>query len=82
MVQKPLQLVIEPFNRKSRLLAPTEIPVAPLGISHCCDTTSQMEKSYRERLNVTVVDCPAARNTLSNPFRLNGADLAEAGGEV
>ena len=29
-----------------------------------------------------LVDPPAGTNTLSKPFRLNGADFAEAGGDV
>lgn len=74
--------VMEPFSLKSRLLAPTEIPVTPDGICQLCETTSQTEKSRRESFSDTVVDSPGARNTASKPFRLNGADFAEAGGDV
>ena len=73
---------MDPFSRRSLLLAPTEIPVTPDGICQLCDTTSQTEKSNRESCIVTVVDSPGARKMLSKPFRLNGALLAEAGGDV
>lgn len=72
--------MIEPFRRKSRLLAPTEMPVTPEGICQLWETTSQTANEYRERSKLTVVDAPAGRKTLSKPFRLNGADCAEAGG--
>lgn len=74
--------MIDPFSLKSLLLAPTEIPVAPDAICHCCDTTSQTEKSSRESVSETSVDSPGVRKMLSKPLRLNGADRAEAGGEV
>lgn len=81
MIYYLYQLVMESLSLKSRLLAPMEMPVSPLGICQLCETTSQIEKSYLESLKLTVVDWPGARNTLSNPFRLKGADLADAGGD-
>ncbi len=77
-----LQFVTDPFSLKSLLLAPTEIPATPLGICQLCDTTSHVEKSRRESDIDTIVDWPGTRKMLSKPFRLNGALLAEAGGEV
>ena len=74
--------MIEPFSLKSLLLAPMEMPVAPFGICQLWETTSHTEKSRRESVMVTVVDWPEARNTLSKSLRLNGADFAEAGGDV
>lgn len=76
------QLVMEPLRRRSLLLAPTEMPVAPLAICQLCDGTSHTEKSRRESVSETVVDCPGARKMLSKPCRLSGADCADAGGEV
>lgn len=76
------QLVMEPLSRRSLLLAPTEIPVAPLAICQLCDGTSHTEKSRRESVSETVVDCPGARKMLSNPCRFSGADCADAGGDV
>ena len=73
---------MDPFNLKSLLLAPIESPVFPVGICQLCDTTSHVEKSRRDSDIDTVVDSPGARKTLSKPFRLNGALLAEGGGEV
>ena len=58
------------------------MPVAPAGICQLCDTTSQTANAYRDSAKLTVVDAPAGRNTLSKPFRLNGALFAEAGGDV
>lgn len=74
--------MIVPVNRLSRLLAPTDTPVEPSGISQRCVFVFQNERSYRERLKDTVSDCPGVRKTLSKPFRLNGAAFADAGGEV
>lgn len=82
VTRSAVQFVIDPLSLRSLLLAPTEMPVAPDGICQLCETTSHTEKSRRERLNETVVDWPGARKMLSNPLRLNGADFAEAGGEV
>lgn len=76
------QLVMEPLRRRSLLLAPTEMPVAPLAICQLCDGTSHTEKSRRESVSETVVDCPGARKMLSKPCRLSGADCADAGGDV
>ena len=73
---------MDPFSLRSLLLAPTEIPVTPVEICQLCEGTSQTEKSMRERDIDTVVDAPGARKMLSKPFRLNGADLAAAGGDV
>ena len=73
---------MDPLSRRSLLLAPTEMPVSPAGICQLCDTTSQTAKSIRASAMDTVADSPGARKTLSKPFRLNGALLAEAGGEM
>lgn len=73
---------MEPLRRRSLLLAPTEMPVAPLAICQLCDGTSHTEKSRRESVSETVVDCPGARKMLSKPCRLSGADCADAGGDV
>lgn len=64
------QLSSDPSKRRSRLLAPTETPVEPAGISHRCVFTFHVDKSYRERLKDTVVDSPGVRKTLSKPFKL------------
>ncbi len=82
LVSEVAQLMRDPLSLRSRLLAPTEMPVAPDGICQLCETTSQTEKSKRESVIVTVVDSPGARKMLSKPFKLNGAVFADAGGEV
>ena len=73
---------MDPLSRRSLLLAPTEMPVSPAGICQLCDTTSQTAKSIRASAIDTVADSPGARKTLSKPLRLNGADFADAGGDV
>ena len=64
------QLVIEPFNLKSLLLAPTATPVSPAASCQLREPTSQKARSYRERVNVTVLDSPGTRKTASKPRKL------------
>lgn len=63
----------------SRLLAPTETPIEPEGICHRWAATFQIERSNLDNCIVTVLLWLGARKTLSNPFKLNGADWADAG---
>lgn len=71
-----------PFRAKFLLEGPTITPIAPLGITHFCNTTSQIERSYLDKPKVTLRDSPAARYTQSNPFKAEGGDFADAGSET
>lgn len=62
----------------SLLLAPMDIPVTPEGMTQLCVVTSHIDKSYRERVILTVWLSPGVRKTLSKPFKFLGADLADA----
>ena len=68
-----------PFNRKSRLLAPTENVNSPSGLRHPCATTSHTERSYRDSVTVTVSPCPAPRRTSVKPRSTLGGSPALEG---
>ena len=68
-----------PFNRKSRLLAPTENVNAPSGLRHPCATTSHTERSYRDSVIVTVSLCPTPKRTPAKPRSTLGGSPASEG---
>ena len=68
-----------PERRKSRLLAPTENVNAPEGFVQPCAVASQIERSYRDRVSVTVSLWPARRSTSVKPRSTFGGSPALEG---
>lgn len=81
-VSSPLgtpQPVMPPLNLKSRLLAPTKIPIMPCGLTQPCCVVFQMDKSYLDKFNATIPDCPGSSKERANPLSTEGEDSDEAG---
>jgi hypothetical protein len=70
---------IVPFSLRSRLLAPTERQYVPGGRIHDWDTTSHIDRSYLERVIVTVCDAPGDSSTSVKPRRTDGGSPARTG---
>lgn len=70
---------IRPFSLPSRLLAPTVTPISPPGFLHPCFSTSQIDKSYRDNVIVTVCFSPGCSSTFANPRSTDGGSPDDAG---
>jgi hypothetical protein len=68
-----------PFNLKSRLLAPIEREYVPGARIHDWLTTSHIDRSYIDRVTLTIFDSPGCKSTSVNPRSKDGGSPACTG---